>query len=222
MKILLIEDDHMIGASLVLGLRDDQYTVDWVRDGESALTCLQNQDAGYVLALLDWALPRKDGIAVLTALRAAGNAIPVLMITARDGLNDRIAGLDHGADDYLVKPFELAEVKARMRSLLRRSSGRLQNVLRVGSLQLDPSSHAVKLGDREISLTSREFVLLRTLMERPTTVLSRAQLEASLYDWSVTVDSNAVEFLIHGVRKKLGADCIENVRGVGWRLGTPD
>ena len=219
MRILLIEDDRMIGASLVAGLRDDGYAVDWVQDGISAVTALRDNQADYALALLDWRLPGQDGLSVLKDLRSAGNNLPVLMITARDAVDDRITGLDGGADDYLVKPFELAELKARIRSLLRRHAGRAEPELGHGELKLDPVTHTVKLREVTVTLSAREFALLRALLERPGAVLSRAQLEERLYAWNDAVESNAVEFIIHSVRKKLDPSIIENVRGVGWRIG---
>ncbi len=219
MRILLIEDDRMIGASLERGLRDDGYAVDWVHDGVSAAAALQDTQAGYALALLDWGLPGRDGLSVLRALRQSGNPMPVLMITARDELDDRVTGLDGGADDYLVKPFEFAELKARIRSLLRRRERRAQSALSYGDLTLDPIAHAVTLRGATISLSPREFALLYALLERPGAVLSRQQIEEHIYSWSDAVESNAVEFIIHGVRKKLGAAVIDNVRGVGWRIG---
>lgn len=209
----------MIGRSLERGLRDEGYAVDWVQDGVAAATALRDTQAGYSLALLDWGLPTRDGLSVLKELRQSGNAMPVLMLTARDALDDRVMGLDGGADDYLVKPFELAELKARIRSLLRRREHRAQSALRHGELTLDPTAHVVTLRDAPIPLTAREFALLYALLERPGTVLSRQQIEEHLYSWSDAVESNAVEFIIHGVRKKLGASVIENVRGVGWRIG---
>jgi two-component system response regulator QseB len=221
MRLLLVEDDHMIGESLVRGLRDDGYAVDWVRDGAAALTALKDRQADFSIAILDWNLPRQDGLSVLKAVRAAGNALPILMITARDGLTDRVNGLDSGADDYLVKPFELAELKARLRSLLRRQGGRPSSQIVHGDLVLDPVTHTVVRDSQSIVLTPREFALLRALMERPGAVLSRAQIEERLYGWDESVQSNAVEFGIHGLRKKLGATIIENVRGVGWRIGQP-
>ena len=220
MRILLIEDDRMIGTSLVAGLGDEGYAVDWVRDGPSAVTALSDDQADYALALLDWGLPGQDGLSILKALRKCGNSIPVLMITAHDTLHDRITGLDGGADDYLVKPFELTELKARMRSLLRRRAGRAEPELIHGDLSLNPVTHAARLRETLITLSAREFALLHALLERPGAILSRAQLEEHLYAWASSVESNAVEFIIHGVRKKLGAAIIENVRGVGWRIGT--
>jgi len=219
MRLLLIEDDEMIGASLVRGLQDDGYVVDWVRDGDSAATALADQQANYSLALLDWLLPKRDGLWLLRMLRGTGNSMPVLMMTARDAVADRITGLDEGADDYLVKPFELGELKARIRSLLRRRADRVTNLMSHGKLVVDSVAHTVQLRGKLIILTAREFALVQALIERPAAVLSRAQLEARLYGWGAAIDSNAVEFIIHRVRKKLGARAVENVRAVGWRLG---
>ncbi|HWU68593.1 MAG TPA: response regulator transcription factor [Stenotrophobium sp.] len=218
MRVLLAEDDRMIGTSLVRGLGDDGYAVDWVRDGTSAITALADRQTKYALLLLDWGLPEQDGLAVLTALRHSGQNTPVLMITARDSIDDRVTGLDGGADDYLVKPFQMAELKARMRSLLRRRLGQTGPVIIQGGLSLDPVTRCARLRDIEITLSNREFSLLHALLERPGAVLSRGQLEERIYAWNEAVDSNAVEFLIHGVRKKLGAAIIENVRGSGWRI----
>jgi two-component system, OmpR family, response regulator QseB len=219
MRLLLVEDDHMIGESLVRGLRDDGYIVDWVKDGAAALAALQDTATPYAVAVLDWNLPRKDGLSVLKSARGAGNTVPVLMITARDELADRVSGLDGGADDYLVKPFELAELKARLRSLLRRRDGRASSEISHGAIVLDPVTHTVRLRDIEIAVTPREFTLLRALMERPGAVLSRTQIEERLYGWEDTVQSNAIEFTIHSLRRKFGNSVIENVRGVGWRIG---
>jgi len=219
MRLLLVEDDQMIGESLARGLRDDGYAVDWVKDGAAAVTAMRDQQAGYSIAILDWNLPKQDGLSVLKAVRGSGNTLPVLMITARDELTDRISGLDGGADDYLVKPFELGELKARLRSLLRRRDGRASTEISHGELVLDPVTHSVRLGSEPVAVTPREFALLRALMERPGAVLSRAQIEERLYGWEEGVQSNAVEFMIHNLRKKLGSTLIENVRGVGWRIG---
>jgi two-component system response regulator QseB len=219
MRLLLVEDDHMIGESLVRGLRDDGYAVDWVRDGAAALLALQDRQTDFAIAVLDWNLPRRDGLSVLKAVRAAGNTVPILMITARDELTDRISGLDGGADDYLVKPFEFAELKARLRSLLRRQDGRASSEIMHGNIALDPVTHAVRVGELPVAVTPREFALLRALLERPGAVLSRSQIEERLYGWDDSIQSNAIEFTIHSLRKKLGAAVIENVRGVGWRIG---
>lgn len=219
MRILLIEDDNMIGTSLVAGLSDDGYAVDWVRDGVSAVTALRDDQANYELALLDWELPGQDGLSVLKTLRKSGNAMPILMITAHDAVEDRIIGLDEGADDYLVKPFALSELTARIRSLLRRRNGRAEPELCHGPLALNPATHTVRLRETLVALSAREFSLLHALLERPGVVLSRAQLEERIYAWNSAVESNAVEFIIYAVRKKLGASIVENVRGVGWRIG---
>lgn len=209
----------MIGESLVRGLHDDGYVVDWVKDGAAALLAIQDTATPYAIAVLDWNLPRKDGLSVLKAARSTGNTVPVLMITARDELADRISGLDGGADDYLVKPFELAELKARLRSLLRRRDGRASSQIIHGAMALDPVTHVVKLHDSQVAVTAREFALLRALMERPGAVLSRTQIEEHLYGWEDSVQSNAIEFTIHSLRRKFGTGVIENVRGLGWRIG---
>lgn len=221
MRILLVEDDAMIGKSLIRGFHDEGYAVDWVRDAASALTALRDGQAAYELVLLDRGLPDADGLSVLKSLRDRGDSVPVLMITARDALDDRVAGLDSGADDYLVKPFELAELKARVRSALRRRAGRAQPELNHSGLSLNPATREVRVRGQPVAVTAREFTLLQTLMDHPGTVLSRRQIEERLYAWNEAVDSNAVEFIIHGVRKKLGASVIENVRGLGWRIGSP-
>jgi two-component system OmpR family response regulator len=219
MRMLLVEDDRMIGESLVRGLRDEGYAVDWVRDGAAAVTALTDSQAEFSVAVLDWNLPRQDGLSVLKLVRASGSVLPILMITARDGLTDRVNGLDSGADDYLVKPFELAELKARLRNLVRRAERRPTCQVVHGDLSLDPVTHTLRHGADAIPVTPREFALLRSLMQHPGAVLSRAQLEERLYGWDESVQSNAIEFLIHGLRRKLGATIIENVRGVGWRIG---
>ncbi len=221
MRLLLVEDDRMIGDSLVRGLGDDGYHVDWVRDGVAATAALADAAANFALVLLDWGLPRQSGIEVLRELRARHSLVPVLMITARDTLEDRVQGLDAGADDYLVKPFALAEVKARIRSLLRRHEARASAELVHGTLVLDPVRHEVRLRGAPVAITPREFALLRVLLSRPGAVHSRTQLEQSLYGWSEAIDSNVIEVIIHTVRRKLGAAIIDNVRGVGWRIGAP-
>lgn len=221
MRALLVEDDEMIGNSLTQALGRAGWSVDWVRDGEPARTALL--DGGYACVLLDLGLPRLDGLSLLRQLRGRGELTPVLVLTARDGLDDRIAGLDLGADDYLVKPFELGELLARMRALLRRSSGSAQSLLGAGAaLQLDLNTReAVRNGQRE-SLTAREFALLRALLERPGAILSREQLEQRIYGWGEEIGSNMIDVLIHGMRRKLGADAIRNVRGLGWRIALTD
>lgn len=218
MRILLVEDDPMIGTSLLHGLRDGGYVVDWVRNGERALTALQDRLSEFQVALLDWGLPKKTGIEVLRDLRRAGNNIPVLIITACDTVLDRVEGLDQGADDFLVKPFAFAELNARIRALARRYAGRIEPELRTHCLTLDPASRTVIRGELRIQLTAREYSVLHALMQRPGILLSRAQLEAHVYGWSDYVESNAVEFLLHRLRHKIGSEQIENVRGIGWRV----
>ena len=218
MRILIAEDDPMIGASLVRGLTDEGYSVDWVRDGAHAESALQDPLNHFQLALLDWGLPHKSGIDVLRALRLRGDNIPVLILTARDALRDRVEGLDLGADDFLVKPFEFAELKARIRALARRHVGRLEPELKTAILTLDPASRSVMRDGRQIRLTAREYALLHALMLRPGVLLSRAQLESRIYGWKDSIESNAVEFLLHALRQKIGSEQIENVRGIGWRV----
>jgi DNA-binding response OmpR family regulator len=219
-RILIVEDDLMIGSSLLRGLKDEGYAVDWLRDGAQAEAALQDPTNDFQLLLLDLGLPETDGIDVLRGLRRSGNNIPVLILTARDGLADRVEGLDQGADDFLVKPFEFAELKARIRALARRHVGRLEPELRTTFLTLDASSRSVTREGRNIRLTAREYALLHALMQRPGSILSRAQLENKIYGWTDTVESNAVEFLLHTLRQKIGSEQIENVRGVGWRVVT--
>ena len=216
MRLLLVEDDAMIGESVRLGLRQDGFTVDWVQDGKAAETALKSEP--YALLLLDLGLPKKSGLEVLRGLRANNNSIPVLVLTARDAVADRVVGLDSGADDYLVKPFDLDELSARIRALLRRQSGRSETIMRFAELALNPATHQAFIGAKEIPLSAKEFALLEALIDRAGAVLSRAQLEQRLYGWDEEVDSNAVEVHIHNLRKKLGRDLILNVRGIGYRL----
>jgi two-component system response regulator QseB len=216
MRLLLVEDDPMIGESVRRALRHDGFAVDWVQDGESAAHALAAEP--YALLLLDLGLPRKSGIEVLRELRGRGLDLPVLVVTARDTVDERVEGLDAGADDYLVKPFALAELEARIRALLRRRAGQADPALHCGALTLDPSTNEATYRDRRAVLSAREFALLWALAETPGTVLSRAQLEEKLYGWQEEVDSNAVEVHIHNLRKKLGADLIRNLRGVGYSI----
>jgi DNA-binding response OmpR family regulator len=219
MRLLLIEDDTMIGRAVRQGLGDAGFTVDWVMDGLAAERALANDV--YDLALLDLGLPGQDGMAVLRGLRTRGNAIPVLIVTARDAVADRIAGLNAGADDYVLKPFDLDELVARVRSLLRRHAGGGSPLLQCGDLILDPIHKQVSLKGETVELSAREFALLETLMQRPGAVLSREQLEDSIYGWTEEIGSNAVEVHLHKLRRKLGADTIRNVRGVGYKVVAP-
>ena len=217
MRVLLVEDDAMIGEVAQHGLKDASYAVDWVRDGAAALAAMATQN--YDLVLLDLGLPKKDGIEVLRSIRGKANPVAVLVVTARDALQDRIAGLDAGADDYVLKPFEMAELLARMRAVVRRKCGQAMPLLGNGQMTMDPTTHEVHSGDLTVRLSGRECSLLRALMVRPGAILSRSELEDRLYGWGEEVESNAVEFLIHALRKKLGSSAIRNVRGVGWMVG---
>ena len=219
MRLLLVEDDAMIGESVRSGLQQDGFAVDWVQDGRAAELALETNP--YDTLLLDLGLPRKDGLEVLASLRRRGNSIPVLVLTARDAIADRVKGLDAGADDYLVKPFDLEELAARIRALLRRKSGRAEPVLQLGKLSVNPATREVSLDGKPIVLSAREFGLLQALIERPGVVLSRAQIEEKLYGWGQEVESNTVEVYIHALRRKLGADFIRNVRGVGYMVPKP-
>ncbi|AMP16265.1 response regulator transcription factor [Collimonas pratensis] len=216
MRLLLVEDDLMVGEAVRKGLRQDGFALDWVQDGVAALSALAQED--YQLLLLDLGLPRKNGLEVLKALRAGGNQIPVLILTARDAVSDRVAGLDAGADDYLVKPFDLEELAARIRALLRRQSGRAEPLVELGGLVLNPATHEVTLDGQQVNLSAREFALLRAFLDRPGVVLSRAQLEEKMYGWDDSIESNAVEVYIHALRKKLGSNFIKNVRGIGYMV----
>lgn len=216
MRALLVEDDDMIGRSLVHALKGAGWSVDWVRDGALAHSALADGD--YRCVLLDLGLPGLDGTEVLRRARARGDLTPVLVLTARDGLDDRILGLDLGADDYLLKPFEVGELLARMRAVVRRRSGVAQSIVGNGVVQLDLATREVLRGGAREALTAREFALLQALLERPGAILSREQLENRIYGWGEEVSSNAVDVLIHGMRRKLGPDAIRNVRGLGWRV----
>lgn len=220
MKLLLAEDDPMIGASVEKGLRLAGFTVDWVRDGKAAELALA--DGAYASLLLDLGLPRQDGLEVLKKLRRQGQTLPVLIITARDAVADRVAGLNLGADDYLTKPFDLDELIARVHALIRRQQGRAHPELRVGGLCLDPTRRTVTLHGQPLQLSQREFTLLHALMATPGAVQSREFLEERLYGWGEEVASNAIEVHIHNLRRKLGAAWIRNVRGVGYKLADPD
>jgi DNA-binding response OmpR family regulator len=216
MRVLLVEDDEMIGQSLKPALVASGWSVDWVKDGALAQSALADGD--YACVLLDLGLPKKDGVEVLRTARSRGDQTPVLVLTARDALDDRITGLDIGADDYLVKPYEFRELLARMRAVIRRRDGSAHSVIGSAELQLDLTTREVIVHGERAQLSQREFALLHALLERPGAILSREQLENRIYGWGEEVSSNAVDVLIHGMRRKLGQDTIRNVRGLGWRI----
>jgi two-component system, OmpR family, response regulator len=214
MRVLVVEDDRMIAKGLHTALKQDGYAVDGVSDGRSAAEALRS--SRFDVVLLDLGLPERDGLEVLRELRSRGDATPVIIVTARDDVHNRIQGLDAGADDYIVKPFDLDEVAARMRSVLRRAAGRGDPSIRHRGITLDPVSHAVERDGEPVVLSAHEFAVLEALLQRPGTVLSRAQLEDRLYGWSEGIESNAIEVYVHGLRRKLGNDAIRTLRGVGY------
>lgn len=216
LRVLYVEDDRMLGEAVVQALKDAAYAVDWVTDGKSALDAAKLEE--YQLVLLDLGLPKPDGLEVLGRIRKTLPPVPVIIVTARDAIDDRISGLDLGADDYLTKPFEVGELLARMRAVLRRQGSGAAALLSNGDIELDPATREASRGGSKHVLTAREFALLNALMLRPGRISSRAELEQRLYGWNEEVESNAVEFMIHALRKKLGADAIRNVRGVGWMV----
>ncbi|CDW94369.1 MULTISPECIES: response regulator [unclassified Thiomonas] len=216
MRLLLVEDDVMIGESVLDALRGEGYAVDWVRDGAVADSALRTEQ--YDLVLLDLGLPKMDGIAVLKALRTRRETTPVLIATARDAVSARIAGLDAGADDYVLKPYDLDELSARIRALLRRAAGRAEPVFSYGRISLNPATHEALLDGEPVALSQREWAVLEALIARPGMILSRAQLEEKLYSWKDEISSNAVEVYVHSLRKKLGADLIRNIRGMGYMI----
>ncbi len=218
MRILLVEDDEMIGEGVVDGLKAEGYAVDWVQDGNSALIALRTTP--FSLVILDLGLPGKDGISVLQEVRSLRMHVPVLVTTARDTVSDRVKGLDAGADDYLVKPFDLDELSARIRALLRRSAGRSEPTIERGELVIKPETREVFFRGEPVLLSSKEYALLVALADRPGVVLSRGQLEEKLYNWDSTVGSNAIEVHVHHLRKKLSDGAIKTVRGVGYLLET--
>jgi two-component system, OmpR family, response regulator QseB len=216
MRALVIEDDPMIGRAVMAGLEEGGYTVDWVRDGEEAEMALSHRV--YDLALLDLGLPRRDGLEILKGLRRAGSSLPVVVITARDAVADRVAGLDHGADDYLVKPFDLDELLARARAVIRRKQGRSSPEIACGALTVDPVKRLVSFRGDPVELSAREFAVLEALMKEPGAVVSREKLEDAVYGWGEEVGSNSIEVHLHHLRRKLSAELIRNVRGVGYRI----
>jgi two-component system OmpR family response regulator/two-component system response regulator QseB len=216
MRILLVEDDRLLGDGVKAGLCGAGFAVDWVRDGEAALAAVAAES--FAAIVLDLGLPRRDGLSVLSALRGAGNGVPVLVLTARDQVADKVRCLDLGADDYVVKPFDLDELAARLRALARRARGRAEASLRHGDVVLDPAARSVTLRGEPVVLTGREFDLLQMLLEAAGRVLTRRGLDEQLYAWGEAVGSNALEVHIHHLRKKLGADLIRTVRGVGYMV----
>ena len=216
MRILLVEDDGMIAQAVMMGLKHANYAVDWVQDGLAAQTALAGQN--YDLVLLDLGLPKQDGLSVLRYIRQNRNLTPVLIVTAQDDLDSRLSGLDGGADDYVVKPFDMAELLARIRAVLRRHHGQAAPLISNGAITLNPATYQVQLADQEesISLSNKEFAILQALVSRAGTIHSRADLEDKIYGWGDEVESNAIDFLIHSLRKKIGKELIKNIRGVGW------
>lgn len=219
MRILLVEDDWLLGEGLQTGLEQQGFQVDWLKDGQAAAQAWPL--SVYAAAVLDIALPGQDGLAVLRGWRQAGEKLPVLLLTARDALGDRVQGLDRGADDYVVKPVDLLELAARLRALVRRAHGIAEEQLRTGDVVLNPSARTITQGGRAVALAAREFDLLHTLMRNAGRVLSREQLEQQLYAWGREVDSNAVEVHVHHLRRKLGGQLIHTVRGVGYVVMKP-
>jgi two-component system response regulator QseB len=216
MRVLLVEDDPMVGDAVRKGLANTGFTVDWVRDGRAAELALEANQ--YAAAVLDLGLPRRDGMEVLRELRKRENPLPVIVVTARDAVSDRIAGLNAGADDYLTKPFDLDELIARIRALMRRNAGRALSLMQCGDLTLDPEKREARLKGELVLLSARELALLEILIEKPGVVLSREALEERLFGWGEEPSSNALEVHLHNLRRKLGADRIRNVRGVGYKV----
>jgi len=216
MRILLIEDDMMIGTDLAKAIKESGFSVDWVQDGISGQAALT--DNTYAALLLDLGLPRRSGIDVLRTARASNDRTPILILTARDGVDERVEALDAGADDYIVKPFEFRELMARLRAVIRRRDGHAQSIIGTETLQLDLATREIIYRNVRHPLSAREFAVLHALLERPGTILSREQLEEHVYGWNEPIGSNAIEVVIHGLRKRLDAGVILNVRGLGWRV----
>ncbi len=220
MRILVVEDDKMLGEGICDGLSHLGYTIDWLQDGLAAEQALNSDD--FDIVLLDLGLPGQDGMQLLQHLRARHNDIPVLIITARDRVEDRIAGLDQGADDYLVKPFDLMEAAARLRAIIRRKKGHANPVMEFSEIRLDPAAHEVTLNGQPVTLSSQEFAVLETLANHIGRVVSRSSLQQQLYGWSEGAESNVLEVCIHHLRKKLGKDLIQTVRGIGYIIKDND
>jgi DNA-binding response OmpR family regulator len=216
MRILVVEDDALLGDGIQAGLRQQGFTADWVRDGVAAAHAIESEP--YVAVVLDLGLPRRSGLDVLKHLRQANNPVPVLILTARDTVEDRITGLDTGADDYLVKPFDLGELSARLRALIRRASGTPAAVLTVGALRLDPAARTVSYHDEPKTLSAKEFGLLQVFMANAGRVLTRDQLAASLYAWGEEIESNAIDVHLHHLRKKISPNIVQTLRGVGYLM----
>ena len=216
MRLLLVEDDELLGKGLKSGLSQAGYQVEWLQDGNHASQALSNDT--FDLVVLDLMLPGESGMSVLTKARKAGNDTPILLLTARDAVSDRVEGLDHGADDYLTKPFDLDELCARLRAIQRRNSGRAEPVLQRGNITLDPAAHRVTKDGEQVNLSGREFALLHYLLENAGRAISRTRLEETLYGWDGEVESNSLEVFIHHIRKKLGSELIRTIRGVGYMI----
>lgn len=216
MRLLLVEDDPLLGEGLKMALTREGYTVDWLRDGQQALRALATEE--FNLVILDLGLPGLDGIEVLSGTRERGITTPVLILTARDAVPDRVAGLDHGADDYLTKPFDIEELAARLRSLLRRKQGRSQPLLIHGDIQIDPAAQLLSKAGQTIDVSQKEFIIIRYLIAHKGRPVSRSRLEEQLYGWDREIESNALEVHIHNLRRKLGSAVIKTVRGVGYKL----
>lgn len=216
MRILLVEDDELLGEAAQAGLNQYGYTVDWLKDGESAKLALLNES--FDLVVLDLGLPKLSGLGLLKHVRSSGNSTPIIILTARETIEDRVKGLDCGADDYLTKPFDINELSARIRALIRRSAGRADSTIIYNNIELDPAAHSVYQDNKEVNVPRREFALLQKLLENSGHVLSREQLMQSVYGWEEDVDSNALEVHIHNLRKKLNANFIRTIRGVGYMI----
>jgi two-component system response regulator QseB len=220
MRILLVEDDQMLGQSMQVGLSQEGFAVDWVRDGEAALLAARTHL--YAALLLDLGLPRRDGLSVLKSLRASGSTIPVLVVSARDHLTDRVDGLNAGADDFILKPFDLAELVARMHAVTRRVHGRTTSLLRAQGVTLDTAARRVSLDGAAVDVTAREFAIIQFLMERVGRIVTRSELESALFQWSAEVESNVVEVYVSQIRRKLGRDFIVTKRGLGYCIDHGD